>query len=173
MVPSMYSLMWAAELVTVRWGPKTSNPHLEATARRYHVSQEQNVEKKMFVVLTEKLIAGTVLLNEFSQQLLIFTSLVGNLYRKVIKINFLYFSKSTYRSVPKCTAELDSFQKNRLGLCKIEICPHGGIKSHSAKAGNGNLLAAKWKCRNHGIWKTYSMVNVIILPLDMTNKLWS
>lgn len=30
-VPSIYDLMWVAELVTIRWGPKTSNPHLEAT----------------------------------------------------------------------------------------------------------------------------------------------
>jgi hypothetical protein len=35
--------------------------------------------KKDVIVLTEKLMADIVLLNEFSQQLLIFASLVGNL----------------------------------------------------------------------------------------------
>jgi hypothetical protein len=30
-VPSMYSLMCAAELVTPGWGLKTENPHLDAT----------------------------------------------------------------------------------------------------------------------------------------------
>jgi hypothetical protein len=70
--------MWAAELVTVRCGPKTSNPHLEATAARHHVSHTM-WRKKDVVVLTEKLMADIVLLNEFSQQLLIFASLVGNL----------------------------------------------------------------------------------------------
>lgn len=101
------------------------------------------------IVLTEKLIADIVLLNEFSQQLLIFASLVGNLCRRVISISSEYVEESAYGSVPECAAELDSFQKNRLGLCEIEICPHSGIKSHSAKAGNGDLLVAKWKCLNH------------------------
>lgn len=124
-------------------------------------------------MLTKKLIADLVLLYEFSQQLLIFTSLVGNLkIARKLESNIRCASKSAHRSIPECTAELDSFQKDRLRLCKIEICPHGGIKSHSAKAGNGNLLAAKWKCRNHlgGFEDLNYGQRGYILPLDTTNN---
>lgn len=106
------------------------------------------------IILTEKLVADIVLLYEISKQLLVFASLVGNLHspQKAIRdrIPRAYLGKRTaYRSIPERTAELDSFQKNRLGLFKIEVCPHGSIEAHSAEAGNRDLLVAKWECLDH------------------------
>lgn len=77
MVPSMYDLMWAAELVTAP-SSKTEKPHLDATVRR-----KTNISTCCFYeginLLTEDLITNIVLPDEVSQQLLVDTSLVDDL----------------------------------------------------------------------------------------------
>lgn len=77
MVPSMYDLIWAAELVTEP-SPKQSKPHLEATRpvhQYYILSQRSNGALR----LTEDLVANLMLPDKISQELLIDTSLINDL----------------------------------------------------------------------------------------------
>lgn len=75
----MYSLMCAAELLTVRVGPKTSNPHLDATGQQQLVSYHMmNLWRKLRMI-TKDFVADIVLLNEVSEQFLIGAILVSNL----------------------------------------------------------------------------------------------
>lgn len=74
-------------------------------------------------LLTENPVANVVLLNEVSKKLLIFTGFVGNLgWGKVKNYRTRGNAKrKAYCGIPECAAELDSFQKNRLRLFKIEV----------------------------------------------------
>lgn len=77
MVPSMYDLMWVAELVTAP-SSKTEKPHLDATVRR-----KTNVSTCCFYEgiksLIEDLIANIVLPDEVSQKLFVDAGLVDDL----------------------------------------------------------------------------------------------
>jgi hypothetical protein len=64
-----------------------------------------------------------VLADEVSKELLIDASPIGN------------------SSIPKCTPQLKSLQKNRLGLLITQILTQGEADAHGAKARDGNIDA--------------------------------
>lgn len=73
MVPSIYSLIGAGELVTVRVGAKTSNPHLDATGQHGQLFLPALMTPGSLSVITKDLITDVVLLDEVTEQLLIST----------------------------------------------------------------------------------------------------
>lgn len=79
MVPSMYSWIWAAELVTVRVGAKTSKPHLDATGQPDQLLPSASRTNGSLKIITKDLVADVVLLDEIAEQLLVGTVAVRDL----------------------------------------------------------------------------------------------
>ena len=81
MVPSMYLLICAAELVTVRVGAKTSNPHLDATEQPGQLLPLVSIMGGGLRVITKNLVTDVVLLYKVTEQLLVITVSVRDLVR--------------------------------------------------------------------------------------------
>lgn len=80
MVPSIYSLIWEAELVTppsrISVPPRQANPHFDATIKQhsqYWFSDGGDMQR------TEDFITDVVLPNEISEQFLVDTGSINNL----------------------------------------------------------------------------------------------
>lgn len=78
----MYSLIWAAELVTVRAGPKTSNPHLDATEQPGQHIPPESMTGGVLRVITKNFVADVVLLDKVTEQLLVGTTSVRDLIKR-------------------------------------------------------------------------------------------
>lgn len=80
----------------------------------------------MWLVLTKKLIANIVLSDELSKKLFVFAIFVGYLGQQTQSETIvldLHGEETPYCGIPECTAKLDGFEKNWLGLLVVKISP--------------------------------------------------
>lgn len=107
MVPSIYSLIWEAELVTapsrLSVPPRQAKPHFDATITQHN---QYWFSDGGYMQRTEDFITDVMLPNEISEQFLVDTGSINNLqfYLSAFRQRNAYAYHLTYSSIPECTS---------------------------------------------------------------------
>lgn len=107
MVPSIYVLIWDAELVTPP-SPNTSNPHFEATDNSHQNAADQ---WSISETPTEHLVPDLVFPYEIPEQFLIYAGLINDLRSlSASRAGSWRRAATAYSSIPECAPQLNGFQ---------------------------------------------------------------
>lgn len=143
----MYDLIWEAELVTLPSPPFMQlNPHFDATERSSSASCRYSKPRER---LTEDLVADVVLADEVSEEFLVDTHLVDNLFRWLVPGKRPPKDLGAYSSVPKSASKLNGFQKDRFSLLEGEIVPQTKADAHGTEARRRDLNLGERQCLDH------------------------